>query len=294
MNMPLRIDPNLVLTPSTAHQLAIRIFDRLMRGYRGTVALRLWDDRLHASAGKSSNFTLVVRDPVVLRRLVLDRNPVQLADAYFQGVLDFEGDIYDALKLKSHLAGLSLSWRDKLALLRDAIALPIRIEQSLKPVDTMASRIARRFSHRHSKDSDRAAISFHYDVSNAFYHLWLDEQQVYSCAYFTHPYASLDQAQRNKLDHVCRKLRLQRGERLLDIGCGWGALVCWAAQHYGVQAHGITLSQQQLAYAQARIQAQGLQNLVTVELRDYRDLEGEAVYDKVSTSACSSTWAWPT
>ena len=283
MNMPLRLDPDLILTPSTAHQLAIRIFDRLMRGYEGTVALRLWDDRLHVSAGKSSNFTLVVRDPVVLRRLVLDRNPVQLADAYFQGVLDFEGDIYDALKLKSHLAGLSLSWRDKLALLRDAIALPIRIEQSLKPVDTMASRIARRFSHRHSKDSDRAAISFHYDVSNAFYRLWLDEQQVYSCAYFTHPDESLDQAQRNKLDHVCRKLRLQPGERLLDIGCGWGALVCWAAQHYGVQAHGITLSQQQLAYAQARIQAQGLQDLVTVELRDYRDLEGEAVYDKVSS-----------
>ena len=283
MNLPLRLNPTFTLTSTTAHQLAIRIFDRLMSGYEGAVALRLWDDQLHTPAGKLSTFTLVVRDPVVLRHLVLDRNPVQLADAYFQGVLDFEGDIYDALALKSHLSGLRLSWRDKLALLRDATALPSRIDEQLKPADTLASRIARRFSHRHSKDSDRAAISFHYDVSNAFYRLWLDEQQVYSCAYFTHPDESLDQAQRNKLEHVCRKLRLQPGERLLDIGCGWGAMVCWAAQHHGVQAHGITLSQQQLDYAQARIQAEGLQDLVTVELRDYRDLAGEAVYDKVSS-----------
>lgn len=270
-------------TPDRALALAIRIFDRLMHGYAGSVALRLWDDQLHAPTDQPSTFTLVVRDPVVLRRLVLDRNPVQLADAYFQGVLDFEGDIYEALALKSHLADLHLSWRDKLTLLRDATALPSRVDEQLKPTDSLASRIGRRFTHRHSKESDRAAISFHYDVSNAFYRLWLDEQQVYSCAYFTRPDESLEQAQRNKLEHVCRKLRLQAGERLLDIGCGWGALVCWAARHHGVRAHGITLSQQQLAYAQARIQAEGLDDLVTVELRDYRDLAGEAVYDKVAS-----------
>ena len=283
MNLPLRLDPNFALTPSMAHQLAIRIFDRLMRGYEGAVALRLWDDRLHMPTGEAPSFTLVVRDPVALRRLVLDRNPVQLADAYFQGALDFEGDIYDALTLKTHLERLNLSWRDKLALLRDATALPRRIDGQLKPTDTLASRIARRFSHRHSKDSDRAAITFHYDVSNAFYRLWLDQERVYSCAYFTSPDESLDQAQRNKLEHVCRKLRLQPGERLLDIGCGWGALVCWAARHHGVRAHGITLSQQQLEYAQARIQAEGLEDRVTVELRDYRDVAGEGVYDKVAS-----------
>lgn len=283
MNTVSHLHSRLALPPTPAHQLAVRIFDRLMRGYAGAVALRLWDDKFHAPTGKSPAFTLVVRDPVVLRRLVLDRNPVQLADAYFQGVLDFEGDIYDALALKSHLTGLHLSWRDKLALLRDATGLPTRMNEQLKPADTLAFRIARRFSHRHSKVSDSAAIAFHYDVSNAFYRLWLDEQQVYSCAYFTHPDEPLDQAQRNKLEHVCRKLRLQPGERLLDIGCGWGALVCWAAQHHGVRAHGITLSQQQLAYAQTRIQAEGLQDRVTVELRDYRDLAGEGVYDKVAS-----------
>ena len=275
--------PNLVLAPSPTHQRAISIFERLMRGYEGTVALRLWDDRLHAPTDLPSTFTLVVRDPKVLRRLVLDRTPVQLADAYFQGELDFEGDIYDALALKVHLSGLRLSWRDKLALLRDATNLSSQIGAQRKPADTLASRIARRFSHRHSKVSDRAAIAFHYDVSNAFYPLWLDEAQVYSCAYFTRPDESLDQAQRNKLEHVCRKLRLQPGERLLDIGCGWGALVCWAARHHFVQAHGITLSQQQLDYAQARIQAEGLQDRVTVELRDYRDLANEDVYDKVAS-----------
>jgi cyclopropane-fatty-acyl-phospholipid synthase len=139
------------------------------------------------------------------------------------------------------------------------------------------------FSHNHSKKSDRAAISFHYDVSNNFYRLWLGEQMVYSCAYFETPDDTLNQAQRNKLDHICRKLRLASGERFLDIGCGWGALVCWAASNYGVRAHGITLSREQFDHAQQRIAAEGLGDLVSVELRDYRDIEGEAVFDKVAS-----------
>jgi len=106
---------------------------------------------------------------------------------------------------------------------------------------------------------------------------------VYSCAYFESPADTLEQAQCRKLDHICRKLRLAPRERFLDIGCGWGALVCWAARHYGVRAHGITLSQQQLDYARQRIAAEQLQDLVTVELRDYRDLRGEGVYDKIAS-----------
>ncbi|MDO8777219.1 MAG: cyclopropane-fatty-acyl-phospholipid synthase family protein [Burkholderiaceae bacterium] len=269
--------------PAAAQQPAIRIFERLMRGYDGSAALQLWDNTLHAPDDESPTFTLVLRDPGLLRRLVLERNALLLADAYFRGMLDFEGDVYSAISVKNHFERLSLTWRDKLALLRDAWRLPDRTDTKLKPADTMASRFARRFSHRHSKDSDRAAISFHYDVSNDFYRLWLDEERVYSCAYFTNADESLDQAQRNKLEHICRKLRLQPGERLLDIGCGWGALVCWAARHHGVRAHGITLSGQQLEYARQRIRSEGLQDLVTVELRDYRDLAGEGVYDKVSS-----------
>ena len=106
---------------------------------------------------------------------------------------------------------------------------------------------------------------------------------VYSCAYFETADNSLEAAQQNKLHHICRKLRLKPGERLLDVGCGWGALICWAAKHYGVSAHGITLSRQQFEYAQRKIRALGLENLVTVEMRDYRDLPDTPIYDKVSS-----------
>ncbi len=275
--------PDSARNPATARQPAIRIFERLMRGYDGLAALRLWNGTLYVLGDEAPVFTLVVRDPALLRRLVFERDPLLLADAYFRGALDVEGDLYRALSLKTHFERLSLTWRDKQALLRDAWRMPARTDANFKPGPTMASRIARHFFHRHSKDSDRAAISFHYDVSNEFYRLWLDAERVYSCAYFTSADESLDQAQRNKLAHICRKLRLQPGERLLDIGCGWGALVCWAARHHGVRAHGITLSYQQLEYARQRIQAEGLQDQVTVELRDYRDLVGEGVYDKVSS-----------
>jgi cyclopropane-fatty-acyl-phospholipid synthase len=258
---------------------AARIFDRLMRGFQGCVWLRLWNDELHAPGGAPPAFTLVVRDPRVLRRLVLQRSPLLLADACVRGALDLEGDLYSALTLKDHFQRLSLGWRDKLALVRDALLLP----GSQPAGPGSAGRLAQRFSHRHSRASDRAAISFHYDVSNDFYGLWLDPERVYSCAYFASEEESLEQAQRNKLERICRKLRLSPGERLLDIGCGWGALVCWAARHHGVRAHGITLSRIQLEFARQRIRAEGLGHLVTVELRDYRDLEGEAAYDKVAS-----------
>lgn len=263
------------------HAPALRILRRLLAGIERPPALRLGDALLHEFESHPA-YTLVIRNPALLRRLVLRPDPLLLADAYFRGLIDVEGDLYSALGLKSHFEGFSLSWRDKLALLRDALSLRVSDQDGLKPTGGMASRIARRFSHRHSRQTDRAAISFHYDVSNAFYGLWLDAQRVYSCAYFETPDDTLDRAQRNKLEHICRKLRLRPGERLLDIGCGWGALVCWAARHHGVRAHGITLSQRQLEYARERIRSEGLQDLVTVELRDYRDLEA-AVYDKVSS-----------
>lgn len=261
---------------------AIRIITRLMHGYDGTATLRLWNDHVHSHGSATPQFTLVVRDPALLRSLVLKPSPLLLAASYFQGMLDIEGDFYAALSLKYHFERLSLTWSDKLALLRDAWRLP-NANGNLRQANTMASRTARRFSHRHTQGTDREAISFHYDVSNEFYGLWLDRERVYSCAYFTHPKETLEQAQRNKLDHICRKLRLKEGESLLDIGCGWGALVCWAARRYGVRAHGITLSQRQHDFARQRILAEGLQGQVTVELRDYRDLTGENVYDKISS-----------
>jgi cyclopropane-fatty-acyl-phospholipid synthase len=135
----------------------------------------------------------------------------------------------------------------------------------------------------HSKDENRHAIEFHYDVSNEFYRLWLDRAMVYSCAYFERAEVSIDDAQQAKLEHICRKLLLRPGERFLDIGCGWGALIIHAARHHGVYAHGITLSQKQLNVARRRIADAGLEDRVTVELKDYRDLQGVEAYDKVAS-----------
>ena len=269
------------------NEAATRIIHKLLSRFDGSIALRLWNDATHSFGQRvgqmAPSFTLVLRDPGVLRDLVLKRGPIPLADAYFHGRLDVEGDLYAALGLKHHLQNLSLTGRERLGLLMDALRLAFMPGRRIAPAGHVPT--TRQFTHDHSLDSDRAAISHHYDVSNDFYKLFLDERMVYSCAYFHAPDESLGTAQAHKLDHICRKLRLKPGEHFLDIGCGcgWGALVIWAAQHYGVKAHGITLSQEQLAEAQARIAAAGLQDRITVELRDYRALEGVGVFDKVSS-----------
>jgi len=133
-----------------------------------------------------------------------------------------------------------------------------------------------------SKEADAKAIAHHYDVSNEFYALFLDPLMVYTCAYYRDPDGKLEQAQRDKLDLVCRKLELEAGETLLDIGCGWGSLSIWAAQHYGVRAHGVTLSKAQADYATERIRREGLEGRCTVEYRDYRDLPPDARFDKIA------------
>src|SRR5213594_1132392 len=133
-----------------------------------------------------------------------------------------------------------------------------------------------------TKRSDRRAISFHYDVSNDFYALFLDKRMVYTCAYYRRPDGDLDQAQEDKLDLVCRKLRLERGERLLDIGCGWGSLVVWAAERYGVEAHGVTLSAEQAESAGSAIRRAGLEGRARVEHLDYRDLPPGLRFEKIA------------
>ena len=274
------------MTPRGADQ-ASDLLQQLFRSFDGSIALRLWNGttlRLGKAEPHAPDppFTLVCHHPGFVRSMVLGRDPLRLVEAYFQGDIDVEGDFFAALNLKDHVHSIRLSLRDRLGAMLTALRLQA-------PGDAGAGlRSGRTPLHggtvkAHSKTENRAAIAFHYDVSNEFYRLWLDEERVYSCAYFTSPDESLDQAQRNKLEHICRKLRLQPGERLLDIGCGWGALVCWAARQYGVRAHGITLSRQQFEYAQQRIHAEGLQDRVTVELRDYRELAGEGVFDKVSS-----------
>ena len=136
---------------------------------------------------------------------------------------------------------------------------------------------------KHQRRPNRRNIAHHYDVSNAFYRMWLDERMVYSCAYFHRADDALDTAQAQKLDHICRKLRLAAGETLLDIGCGWGGLVFWAAENYGVKATGITLSERQRDHVEAEIARRKLGDRVSVRLLDYLDLPEDVQYDKIAS-----------
>jgi len=148
---------------------------------------------------------------------------------------------------------------------------------------TQMLRRARSLANHATPQKDAQQIQFHYDVSDDFYALWLDPRRVYSCAYFREPAMSLARAQEAKLDHICRKLMLRPGERFLDIGAGWGGLLMWAAEHYGVDATGITLSKNQHAHVSRLIQEKGLQGRVRMELRDYRELDESHAYDKIAS-----------
>ena len=176
-------------------------------------------------------------------------------EAYIEGRADLEGDMREAI--------------------RSVEALARSAQRTL--FANSGSRV------RHTRNVDRESIRHHYDVSNEFYALWLDPRMVYSCAYFRDESDSLEAAQVQKLDHICRKLRLAPGERFLDIGCGWGALVIRAAERYGVDATGVTLSENQHRLANERIRAAGLQDRCRVLFQDYRDHPGEGTYDKIAS-----------
>ncbi|WP_332776759.1 class I SAM-dependent methyltransferase [Polaromonas sp.] len=171
--------------------------------------------------------------------------------------------------------------------MRDVMAVVAALLRG-NPVDSNASWWAG-LLHRarslaaHTPAKDAAQVQFHYDVSDDFYALWLDPRRVYSCAYYQDPAMTLAQAQEAKLDHICRKLMLVPGERFLDIGAGWGALLLWAAEHYGVDATGITLSKNQHAYVQQLIEQKGLSRRVRIELRDYREMDEDRPFDKISS-----------
>jgi cyclopropane-fatty-acyl-phospholipid synthase len=180
-----------------------------------------------------------------------------LARAYVHGDLDFTGSTRRMLDIAESMVGAVAHGRDRA--------------------------VARWKTFLRQRRSNRRNIAHHYDVSDAFYRIWLDARMVYSCAYFRDDADSLDAAQEQKLDHICRKLRLGPGERFLDIGCGWGGLLFYAAERYGVAAHGITLSQNQLEHVQREIAARGLADRVRVELRDYLDLSEDVLYDKIAS-----------
>jgi cyclopropane-fatty-acyl-phospholipid synthase len=181
----------------------------------------------------------------------------RLARAYVHGDIDFSGGARRVLGLTDAIVGGVTHGRDR-------AHAKVRL-------------------WLHQRRGNKPNVQHHYDVSNAFYRLWLDERMVYSCAYFKSDADTLDQAQAQKLDHICRKLTLKPGEEFLDIGCGWGGLIFWAAQNYGVKATGITLSRNQYDYVSARIGELGLSGRVSVEFLDYLDLPPEHSYDKIAS-----------
>jgi len=265
---------------------SVALLKRLFKSLQGNIKLRLWNGESlnlgNASNKTDSNYVLVFRNANAVKSLVFGNDPLRFAEAYFRNDIDVEGDFFAALSLKDHLKALRISLLEKIQSLITACLLFISNRKILIFHNDSATLEADVVKH-HSKLENKEAVSFHYDVSNEFYALWLDKNMIYSCGYFNSPTTHLDQAQIDKLDHICKKLTLKPNEKFLDIGCGWGGLVIHAAKHYGVISHGITLSQRQFEFAKSRIEKEHLQDKVTIELIDYRDLKGEGIYDKISS-----------
>lgn len=263
--------------PKRAAKISLNLIQELLADYwPRNFAVRLWDGTTwEADRGMPTRFTLVINHPGALRMMF--RQPVELSlgEAYINKDIDIEGDINAAFGFADYLMQKEWDMADRFRLGMQLLRLPLPDHKK------MAARRASLQGDHHSRERDRQAISYHYDVSNDFYALWLDQNMVYSCAYFENRGQDLDTAQKQKLDYLCRKLRLQPGERLLDVGCGWGGLLLHAAREYGVRGRGITLSRQQAGLAKERIRREGLEGQCSVDLCDYRDMNDREGFDKM-------------
>ena len=260
-----------------ARKTTLEILDEVFRHHDEVdFAVRLWDGTVWPrDASTSPSFTLVLNQPGALREMFLPPSELNLGESFIYGVFGVEGDLIAAFPLADTFQALDLGLGDKLGL-----AWKLRsLRKDRSPRD--GRQAARVSGAVHSRGRDRQAISYHYDVSNDFYSLWLDDRMVYSCAFFADHGENIHTAQERKLDYICRKLRLQPGERLLDIGCGWGGLVIHAAKQYGVDALGITLSQPQVELAEQRIERAGLGDRCRVVYQDYRDVAPGEPFDKL-------------
>lgn len=257
-----------------AKKITLEFLDEIVKPTNAqSVGVRLWDDTLWPDA-TPRKVTLVLRHPGALRAMFQAGTEVALAEAYLYDDFEIEGDIISVFDLAEGLAIATKGWGSKLSAASKLLKLPgskAKRQDGRQPAN-LDGKI-------HSIKRDRKAVTYHYDVSNDFYQLWLDSRMVYSCAYFNSENVSLDDAQTAKLEVICRKLRLKPGQRLLDVGCGWGSLVMYAAKHYGVDALGITLSQPQADLANERIRAAGLGDRCRVEVRDYRQLDDTRPYN---------------
>ncbi len=218
---------------------------------------------------------IVLRTSDALAYILTGPGEIGFARAYVSGALDVEGDIFAVLQLRDHLPDVKLDGRTWLAMARLAGASGFR----RPPVPPEEARLHGR---RHSRARDAAAIAHHYDVSNDFYRIVLGPSMTYSCAVWDDDTVALEDAQANKYELICRKLALRPGMRLLDVGCGWGSMAIYAAEHYGVEAVGVTLSRQQSEYAIDAVKRAGLDDRVEIRVQDYRDV-ADGPYDAISS-----------
>lgn len=249
-----------------------RVYERLVRhASTPAPAMRAWDGTVWGPPDAAS--TIVLRHEGALRSLLLPPSDLAAGEAYIFDDVDVEGDITHAIAFATSLRVLARRPLTSASLLGDLMSLPhTQRNPSARP--SVNGRL-------HSRNRDRQAVTSHYDTSNDFFSLFLDPALVYSCAYFLDPDEPLATAQRRKLDVVCRKLDLAHGGTLLDIGCGWGALVIHAAVEYGVRATGITLSEPQADLARLRAAEAGVGDRVDIRMMDYREVSGR--YDAVAS-----------
>ena len=241
------------------------------------VTIRFWDGSELASPNGGP--VVALRDPAALVHMLRAPGQLGLARAWVDGSLDVEGDLEPVLRVRGAFHGVRVSAAERDRLARAALkALGTR---ALRP-PPIPSVEARLHGRRHWLARDRDAVRHHYDVSNRFYRLVLGPSMVYSCAYFADPGETLEVAQERKLDLICRKLGVAPGDRLLDIGCGWGSLVIHAARHYGAVAVGVTLSEPQARLARERAAQAGVAGRVEIRVQDYREI-ADGPYDKIAS-----------
>ncbi|MEV6332212.1 cyclopropane-fatty-acyl-phospholipid synthase family protein [Streptomyces sp. NPDC051909] len=253
-------------------------------GAKLPVRLRAWDG---SEAGPADGPVLIVRERRALRRLLWKPGELGLARAWVAGEIDVEGDLYAVLdRLAGFLWERDEESRGALETVRDpkiraAAKTLLKLAGPFPPPKPPVEEMRGRSGTRHSRRRDKQAISHHYDVGNEFYELVLGPSMVYSCAYWTDS-GTLEDAQRDKLDLIARKLALKEGDRLLDVGCGWGSMAIHAAKEYGARVVGITLSREQAAYARKRIADAGLTDRIEIRVQDYRDV-ADGPFDAISS-----------
>lgn len=264
------------LTHSQVRDSALHVLKTLLPAQR-RFEVELWDGTLLPATQPPALARIVLHTRHALGWMLQFPLDVALGEAYLRGDFEIEGDIGAVTAL-----GDDIEFRPDLlpSIMQDVLVLRRVAGPRPAPPEFMASLSGA----THSRERDQQAIEHHYNVSNDFYRLWLDQRMVYSCAYFPTGTETLDGAQQAKLDYICRKLQLQPGQTLLDIGCGWGGLAIYAAQHFGVHVLGVTLSSAQLEEGQRRVRQAGLQDQVQLELRDYRDVVATGqLFDAISS-----------